>query len=178
MTGFWLEFEEFEVKYGTEATLREMFSLKRSVLEVYNTKVNMMASAKMKETSNVGTISDLASTLTHGQKDGGGAGADIMFIREESQSQVNMMASAKMKDPANVKKGGGGLGAGSKNMFIRGESASSKPRGKARRERTRITSQQLQRLEESYEENHYRGAHRGVGSQRNGDQELVQQQEE
>ena len=40
-------------------------------------------------------------------------------------------------------------------MFIRGESASSKLRGKARRERTRITSQQLQRLEESYEENHY-----------------------
>ena len=70
MTGdFWQTWKEFEVKHGNEDTLREMLRVKRSVQAVYNTQVNMMASAMMKETGAVGTVSDLAPTLTLGLKD-------------------------------------------------------------------------------------------------------------
>ena len=114
--------KEFEVKHGNEHTLREMLRVKRSVQAVYNTQVNMMASAMMKETSNVGTISDLAPTLTLGLKDdmwkldakgaesdvkkgggGAGAGSNIMFIRGESQSQaVNESATAENPDEIDI----------------------------------------------------------------------------
>merc|ERR550519_917118 len=96
---FWQTWKEFEVKHGNEDTLREMLRVKRSVQAVYNTQVNMMASAMMKETGGLGTVSDLAPSLTMGLKDdmwrleargaesdvkttgGGGAGSNIMFIR-------------------------------------------------------------------------------------------------
>ena len=114
--------KEFEVKHGNEDTLREMLRVKRSVQAVYNTQVNMMASAMMKETSNVGTISDLAPTLTLGLKDdmwklnakgaesdvenaggGGGAGSNIMFIRGETQSKaVNESATAENPDEIDI----------------------------------------------------------------------------
>ena len=57
------------MKHGNEDTLREMLRIKRSVQAVYNTQVNMMASAMMKETGPIGTVSDLAPTLTLGLKD-------------------------------------------------------------------------------------------------------------
>ena len=84
---FWQTWKEFEVKHGNEDTLREMLRIKRSVQAVYNTQVynnknnnnnnnnnnntqvNMMASAMMKETGPIGTVSDLAPTLTLGLKD-------------------------------------------------------------------------------------------------------------
>ena len=114
--------KEFEVKHGNEDTLREMLRVKRSVQAVYNTQVNMMASAMMKETSNVGTISDLAPTLTLGLKDdmwkleakgaesdvktaggGAGAGSNIMFIRGETQSKaVNESATAENPDEIDI----------------------------------------------------------------------------
>merc|ERR1712226_975087 len=96
---FWQVWKEFEVKHGNEDTLREMLRIKRSVQAVYNTQVNMMASAMMKETGPIGTVSDLAPTLTLGLKDdmwrleakgsesdvkksGGGAQqSNIMFVR-------------------------------------------------------------------------------------------------
>merc|ERR1711915_515469 len=82
----------------------------------------MMASAMMGETSNVGTISDLAPTLTLGLKDdmwklnakgaesdvktaggGGGAGSNIMFIRGETQSKaVNESATAENPDEIDI----------------------------------------------------------------------------
>merc|ERR1719391_1373199 len=98
-----------------------MLRVKRSVQAVYNTQVNMMASAMMKETSNVGTVSDLAPTLTLGLKDdmwkleakgaesdvksagGGGAGSNIMFIRGETQSKaVNESATAENPDEIDI----------------------------------------------------------------------------
>ena len=113
--------KEFEVKHGNEDTLREMLRVKRSVQAVYNTQVNMMASAMMKETGAVGTVSDLAPTLTLGLKDdmwkleakgaesdvksagGGGAGSNIMFIRGETQSQaVNDSATAENPDEIDI----------------------------------------------------------------------------
>ena len=66
---FWQTWKELEVKHGNEDTLREMLRIKRSVQAVYNTQVNMMASAMMKETGPIGTVSDLAPTLTLGLKD-------------------------------------------------------------------------------------------------------------
>ena len=66
---FWQIWKEFEVKHGNEDTLREMLRVKRSVQATYNTQVNMMASAMMKETGPIGTVSDLAPTLTLGLKD-------------------------------------------------------------------------------------------------------------
>merc|ERR1712032_1010322 len=51
-------------------TLREMLRIKRSVQAVYNTQVNMMASAMMANTTGgVGTVADLAPTMTMGLKD-------------------------------------------------------------------------------------------------------------
>ena len=122
MTGdFWQTWKEFEVKHGNEDTLREMLRVKRSVQAVYNTQVNMMASAMMKETGAVGTVSDLAPTLTLGLKDdmwkleakgaesdvksagGGGAGSNIMFIRGETQSKaVNESATAENPDEIDI----------------------------------------------------------------------------
>merc|ERR1719412_393743 len=121
---FWQTWKEFEVKHGNEDTLREMLRVKRSVQAVYNTQVNMMASAMMKETGVVGTVSDLAPSLTLGLKDdmwrleakgaesdvktagGGGAGAqqsNIMFVRGETQSKaVNEMASAENPDEIDI----------------------------------------------------------------------------
>ena len=124
MTGdFWQTWKEFEVKHGNEDTLREMLRVKRSVQAVYNTQVNMMASAMMKETGVVGTVSDLAPSLTLGLKDdmwrleakgaesdvktagggGAGAGSNIMFIRGETQSQaVNDSATAENPDEIDI----------------------------------------------------------------------------
>ena len=121
---FWQTWKEFEVKHGNEDTLREMLRIKRSVQAVYNTQVNMMASAMMKETGPIGTVSDLAPTLTLGLKDdmwrleakgaesdvkkagAGGAGAqqsNIMFVRGETQSKaVNEMASAENPDEIDI----------------------------------------------------------------------------
>ena len=114
--------KEFEVKHGNEDTLREMLRVKRSVQAVYNTQVNMMASAMMKETGGLGTVSDLAPSLTLGLKDdmwrleakgaesdvktsggGAGAGSNIMFIRGETQSQaVNDSATAENPDEIDI----------------------------------------------------------------------------
>ena len=83
---FWQTWKEFEVKHGNEDTLREMLRIKRSVQAVYNTQVridsnlskqsntvefqvNMMASAMMADTTGgVGTVADLAPTMTMGLK--------------------------------------------------------------------------------------------------------------
>ena len=80
--------KDFEVKHGNEDTLREMLRIKRSVQAVYNTQVciasdarkhrssvslqvNMMASAMMADTTGgVGTVADLAPTMTMGLKVG------------------------------------------------------------------------------------------------------------
>ena len=124
MTGdFWQTWKEFEVKHGNEDTLREMLRVKRSVQAVYNTQVNMMASAMMKETGGLGTVSDLAPSLTLGLKDdmwrleakgaesdvktagggGAGAGSNIMFIRGETQSQaVHDSATAENPDEIDI----------------------------------------------------------------------------
>ena len=118
MTGdFWQLWKEFEVKHGNEDTLREMLRVKRSVQAVYNTQVNMMASAMMKETGSVGTVSDLAPTLTLGLKDDmwkldakgaesdvkSGGGSNIMFIRGETQSKaVNDSATAENPDEIDI----------------------------------------------------------------------------
>ena len=127
MTGdFWQTWKEFEVKHGNEDTLRGMLRVKRSVQAVYNTQVNMMASAMMKETGGLGTVSDLAPSLTLGLKDdmwrleakgaesdvknagggaggAGGAGSNIMFIRGETQSQaVNDSATAENPDEIDI----------------------------------------------------------------------------
>ena len=81
-----------------------------------------MASAMMKETGPIGTVSDLAPTLTLGLKDdmwrleakgsesdvkkSGGGGAqqsNIMFVRGETQSKaVNEMASAENPDEIDI----------------------------------------------------------------------------
>merc|ERR550539_1288451 len=81
-----------------------------------------MASAMMKETGAVGTVSDLAPSLTLGLKDdmwrleakgaesdvkattgGGGAGSNIMFIRGETQSQaVHDSATAENPDEIDI----------------------------------------------------------------------------
>ena len=127
MTGdFWQTWKEFEVKHGNEDTLREMLRVKRSVQAVYNTQVNMMASAMMKETGGLGTVSDLTPSLTLGLKDdmwrleakgaesdvknagggaggAGGAGSNIMFIRGETQSQaVHDSATAENPDEIDI----------------------------------------------------------------------------
>merc|ERR1719389_1501202 len=99
-----------------------MLRIKRSVQAVYNTQVNMMASAMMNETGPIGTVSDLAPSLTLGLKDdmwrleakgaesdvkatggGAGAGSNIMFIRGETQSQaVNDSATAENPDEIDI----------------------------------------------------------------------------
>merc|ERR1719232_1881422 len=119
---FWQTWKEFEVKHGNEDTLREKVRIKRSVQAVYNTQVNMMASAMMKETGPIGTVSDLAPTLTLGLKDdmwrleakgaesdvkkagaGGGQASNIMFVRGETQSKaVNEMATADNPDEIDI----------------------------------------------------------------------------
>merc|ERR1711936_1478405 len=66
---FWQIWKEFEVKHGNEDTLREMLRIKRSVQAVYNTQVNMMASAMMSESGGLGTVAALAPSLTMGLKD-------------------------------------------------------------------------------------------------------------
>merc|ERR1719481_878709 len=109
---FWQTWKDFEVKHGNEDTLREMLRVKRSVQAVYNTQVNMMASAMMSEgAGGVGTVADLAPSLTMGLKDdmwrleARGANSDvkddktgappaappannIMFVRGEGQSKA------------------------------------------------------------------------------------------
>merc|ERR1719322_897269 len=98
---FWQIWKEFEVKHGNEDTLREMLRIKRSVQAVYNTQVNMMASAMMKETGPIGTVSDLAPTLTLGLKD------DMWRLEAKGVE-------------SDVKKAGAGGGAGQSNiMFVR-----------------------------------------------------------
>merc|ERR550517_2399094 len=80
-----------------------------------------MASAMMKETGGLGTVSDLAPTLTLGLKDdmwrleakgaesdvkkagGGGQASNIMFVRGETQSKaVNEMATADNPDEIDI----------------------------------------------------------------------------
>merc|ERR1719431_311476 len=119
---FWQIWKESEVKHGNEDTLREMLRIKRSVQAVYNTQVNMMASAMMSESGGLGTVADLAPSLTMGLKDdmwrleargaesdvkksGGGAAqqSNIMFVRGETQSKaVNEMASAENPDEIDI----------------------------------------------------------------------------
>merc|ERR1712183_272318 len=115
---FWQIWKEFEVKHGNEDTLREMLRVKRSVQAVYNTQVNMMASAMMKETGAVGTVSDLAPSLTLGLKDdmwrleAKGAESDvkkadkqsnILFVRGETQSKaVEDMVTADNPDEIDI----------------------------------------------------------------------------
>merc|ERR1719357_681646 len=119
---FWQVWKDFEVKHGNEDTLREMLRIKRSVQAVYNTQVNMMASAMMNESGGLGTVADLAPSLTMGLKDdmwklnakgaesdvknaggGGGAGSNIMFIRGETQSKaVNESATAENPDEIDI----------------------------------------------------------------------------
>merc|ERR1712173_561663 len=119
---FWQIWKEFEVKHGNEDTLREMLRIKRSVQAVYNTQVNMMASAMMSESGGLGTVADLAPSLTMGLKDdmwrleargaesdvkkaggGAGAGSNIMFIRGETQSKaVNESATADSPDEIDI----------------------------------------------------------------------------
>jgi len=120
---FWQIWKEFEVKHGNEDTLREMLRIKRSVQAVYNTQVNMMASAMMNNDSGgLGTVADLAPSLTMGLKDdmwrleargaesdvknGGGTGSNqsnIMFVRGETQSKaVQEMVSAENPDEIDI----------------------------------------------------------------------------
>jgi len=123
---FWQTWKDFEVKHGNEDTLREMLRVKRSVQAVYNTQVNMMASAMMSEGSGgVGTVADLAPSLTMGlkddmwrleargaesdvKKDGAAGGAappsnNIMFVRGEGQSKaVEEMKVAENPDEINI----------------------------------------------------------------------------
>merc|ERR1719347_994702 len=123
---FWQAWKDFEVKHGNEDTLREMLRVKRSVQAVYNTQVNMMASAMMSEGSGgVVTVADLAPSLTMGlkddmwrleargaesdvKKDGAAGGAappsnNIMFVRGEGQSKaVEEMKVAENPDEINI----------------------------------------------------------------------------
>merc|ERR1719427_1976198 len=117
---FWQVWKEFEVKHGNEDTLREMLRIKRSVQAVYNTQVNMMASAMMSESGGLGTVADLAPSLTMGLKDdmwrleargvesdvkAGGAGqqSNILFVRGESQSKaVQDMVAAENPDEIDI----------------------------------------------------------------------------
>jgi len=117
---FWQVWKEFEVKHGNEDTLREMLRIKRSVQAVYNTQVNMMASAMMSESGGLGTVADLAPSLTMGLKDdmwrleargaesdvkggGGGQQSNIMFVRGETQSKaVEDMVTADNPDEIDI----------------------------------------------------------------------------
>merc|ERR1719392_60628 len=116
---FWQVWKEFEVKHGNEDTLREMLRIKRSVQAVYNTQVNMMASAMMSESGGLGTVADLAPSLTMGLKDdmwrleargaesdvkgGGSQQSNIMFVRGETQSKaVEDMVTAENPDEIDI----------------------------------------------------------------------------
>merc|ERR1719347_1313196 len=116
---FWQIWKEFEVKHGNEDTLREMLRIKRSVQAVYNTQVNMMASAMMSESGGLGTVADLAPSLTMGLKDdmwrleargaesdvkgGGSQQSNIMFVRGETQSKaVEDMVTAENPDEIDI----------------------------------------------------------------------------
>jgi pre-mRNA-splicing factor SYF1 len=116
---FWQIWKEFEVKHGNEDTLREMLRIKRSVQAVYNTQVNMMASAMMSESGGLGTVADLAPSLTMGLKDdmwrleargaesdvkgGGSQQSNIMFVRGETQSKaVEEMVTADNPDEIDI----------------------------------------------------------------------------
>ena len=136
-TDFWQLWKEFEVKHGNEDTLREMLRIKRSVQAVYNTQVNirviifftltdllllqvnMMASAMMQEgQGGLGTVADLAPSLTMGLKDdmwrleAKGAESDvkkadkqsnILFVRGETQSKaVEDMVTADNPDEIDI----------------------------------------------------------------------------
>merc|ERR1719458_895884 len=115
---FWQVWKDFEVKHGNEDTLREMLRIKRSVQAVYNTQVNMMASALMADTTGgVGTVADLAPTMTMGLKDDmwrleakghesdvkKPVGSNIMFVRGDEQSKaVQDMQSADNPDEIDI----------------------------------------------------------------------------
>lgn len=115
---FWQVWKDFEVKHGNEDTLREMLRIKRSVQAVYNTQVNMMASAMMADTTGgVGTVADLAPTMTMGLKDDmwrleakghesdvkKPVGSNIMFVRGDEQSKaVQDMQSADNPDEIDI----------------------------------------------------------------------------
>merc|ERR1719206_1510241 len=116
---FWQIWKEFEVKHGNEDTLREMLRTKRSVQAVYNTQVNMMASAMMSESGGLGTVADLAPSLTMGLKDdmwrleargaesdvkgGGSQQSNIMFVRGETQSKaVEDMVTSENPDEIDI----------------------------------------------------------------------------
>merc|ERR1719347_1821134 len=116
---FWQVWKDFEVKHGNEDTLREMLRIKRSVQAVYNTQVNMMASAMMSESGGLGTVADLAPSLTMGLKDdmwrleargaesdvkgGGSQQSNIMFVRGETQSKaVEEMVTAENPDEIDI----------------------------------------------------------------------------
>jgi len=116
---FWQIWKEFEVKHGNEDTLREMLRIKRSVQAVYNTQVNMMASAMMSESGGLGTVADLAPSLTMGLKDdmwrleargaesdvkgGGSQQSNIMFVRGETQSKaVEDMVTSENPDEIDI----------------------------------------------------------------------------
>jgi len=115
---FWQVWKDFEVKHGNEDTLREMLRIKRSVQAVYNTQVNMMASAMMADTTGgVGTVADLAPTMTMGLKDDmwrleakghesdvkKPVGSNIMFVRGDEQSKaVQEMQSADNPDEIDI----------------------------------------------------------------------------
>merc|ERR1719481_1752498 len=117
---FWQVWKDFEVKHGNEDTLREMLRIKRSVQAVYNTQVNMMASAMMQEGSGgLGTVADLAPSLTMGLKDdmwrleargaesdvkkASGTTNNIMFVRGDEQSKaVQEMQSAENPDEIDI----------------------------------------------------------------------------
>merc|ERR1712210_15838 len=91
---------------------------KRSVQAVYNTQVNMMASAMMADTTGgVGTVADLAPTMTMGLKDDmwrleakghesdvkKPVGSNIMFVRGDEQSKaVQEMQSADNPDEIDI----------------------------------------------------------------------------
>lgn len=49
---FWQKWKDFEVRHGNEDTMREMLRIKRSVLTIYNTQINMMSAQMMMTVGN------------------------------------------------------------------------------------------------------------------------------
>ena len=98
---FWQTWKDFEIRHGNEDTMREMLRIKRSVQATYNTQINMMSAQLMNQSSQPTEAPKDAMRLLEVKAAASTQGANIMFVRGETQG-LPKSAADKVVNPEEI----------------------------------------------------------------------------